>query len=416
MKPSGISTFRKIVILAVMLLTAGIMSGQAVETGLEQLVKSNFEILKGKRVGLVTNPTGVDHNLRSTIDILFHAPEVKLVALYGPEHGVRGEFTAGQSIVAETDPVTGLPVYSLYGKTRKPTKEMLQGIDVLVYDIQDIGSRSYTFISTLGLVMLAAAENDIEVVVLDRPNPLGGIRMEGAVTRPDFVSFVSQFAIPYIHGLTVGELALFLNGERMLQGVLKCRLEVVRMKGWTRDMYFNETGLPWVPSSPQVPTGETPMFYAATGIAGELHSINEGVGYTLPFQLFAAKWIDADLLAQNLNNLALPGIIFRPVHYTPRYGTFKDELVHGVQIHITDPAQAPLTLIQFYIMQEIHRLWPEKDLFSDLSRLQMFDKVCGTDSVRLLFRKSYLVSDINDIWTRDIPVFRKKAEQYFLYN
>lgn len=406
---------RKGVILATMLMSACIMSGQVVETGLEQLVKSNFEILKGKRVGLVTNPTGVDRNLRSTVDILFHAPDVKLVALYGPEHGVRGEYTAGQSIVAETDPVTGLPVYSLYGKTRKPTKEMLQGIDVLVYDIQDIGSRSYTFISTLGLVMLAAAENDIGVVVLDRPNPLGGMRMEGAVTRPDFVSFVSQFAIPYIHGLTVGELALLLNGERMLQGVLKCRLEVVRMKGWTRDMYFNETGLPWVPSSPQVPTGETPMFYAATGIAGELHTINEGVGYTLPFQLFAAPWINADKLAGNLNTLGLPGIIFRPVHYTPRYGTFKDELVHGVQIHINDPEKAPLTMIQFYIMQEIHRLWPEKNLFSDTSRLPMFDKVCGTDSVRLLFRKSYFVSDINDIWTRDIPDFRKKAQQYFLY-
>jgi uncharacterized protein YbbC (DUF1343 family) len=392
-----------------------VLKGQAVETGIEQLVKSDFEILKGKRVGLVTNPTGVDHNLRSTVDILFNAPGVKLVALYGPEHGVRGEFTAGQSVQGEIDPVTSLPVYSLYGKTRKPTPEMLQGVDVLVYDIQDIGSRSYTFISTLGLVMLTAAENGIPVVVLDRPNPLGGIRMEGAVTRLDFISFVSQFEIPYIHGLTVGELALFLNGERMLQGVLKCQLEVIRMKGWTRDMYFSETGLPWVPSSPQVPSGETPMFYAATGIAGELHTINEGVGYTLPFQLFAADWINADLLARNLNNLNLPGIIFRPIHYTPRYGTFKDQLIHGVQIHLIDPEKAPLTLIQFYIMQEMHRLWPKKDLFSDLSRLQMFDKVCGTDSVRLLFGKSYLVNDISDIWSRDIPAYRNKAEKYFLY-
>jgi uncharacterized protein YbbC (DUF1343 family) len=398
-----------------MLSVTSVLSGQAVETGIEQLVKSDFGILKGKRVGLVTNPTGVDHNLRSTVDILFNAPGVKLVALYGPEHGVRGEFTAGALVQAETDPATGLPVYSLYGKTRKPTPEMLKGIDVLVYDIQDIGSRSYTFISTLGLVMLAAAENNIPVVVLDRPNPLGGIRMEGAVTRPGFISFVSQFEIPYIHGLTVGELAMFLNGEQMLQGILKCQLEVVKMKGWTRNMYFNETGLPWVPSSPQVPSGETPMYYAATGIAGELHTINEGVGYTLPFQLFATDWINADLLAGNLNNLKLPGIIFRPIHYTPRYGTYKDQLVHGVQVHLTDPENAPLTLIQFYIMQEIHRLWPEKDLFADASRLQMFDKVCGTDSVRLLFKKSYLVNDISEIWSRDIPAYRLKASGYFLY-
>ena len=411
-----INKIRPLIVFIMTITFTGVLSGQTVETGIEQLVKSDFGILKGKRVGLVTNPTGVDHNLRSTIDILFNAPGVKLVALYGPEHGVRGEFTAGALVQGETDPATGLPVYSLYGKTRKPTPEMLQGIDVLVYDIQDIGSRSYTFISTLGLVMLAAAENNIPVVVLDRPNPLGGIRMEGAVTRPGFISFVSQFEIPYIHGLTVGELAMFLNGEQMLQGILKCQLEVVKMKGWTRDMYFNETGLPWVPSSPQVPSGETPLFYAATGIAGELHTINEGVGYTLPFQLFATDWINADLLAGNLNNLKLPGIIFRPIHYTPRYGTYKDKLVHGVQVHMIDPENAPLTLIQFYIMQEIHRLWPEKDLFADASRLQMFDKVCGTDSVRLLFKKSYLVNDISGIWSRDIPAYRTVASKYFLYD
>jgi len=395
---------------------AGILRGQIVETGLEQLEKSDFAILKGKRVGLVTNPTGVDRYLRSTVDILFNAPDVKLVALYGPEHGVRGEFTAGQSVQGEIDPVTGLPVYSLYGKTRKPTGEMLKGIDVLVYDIQDIGSRSYTFISTLGLLMEAAAENGIPVVVLDRPNPLGGLRMEGVITRPGFYSFVSQFAIPYLHGMTVGELALFLNGERLLANGIKCDLQVVKMTGWSRIMYFEETGLPWVPSSPQVPTGETPMFYAATGIAGELHTINEGVGYTLPFQLLAADWINADLLARNLNNLKLPGIIFRPIHYTPRYGTMKDKLVHGVQIHLTEPEKAQLTMIQFYVMQEMHKLWPEKNPFSDLSRLQMFDKVCGTDSVRKEFSKNFRVDDIKDMWMNDIPEFRKKASGYFLYD
>jgi uncharacterized protein YbbC (DUF1343 family) len=413
---STVKISRAVMVTILAIAGAGVLRGQIVETGLEQLEKSDFGILKGKRVGLVTNPTGVDRYLRSTVDILFNAPDVKLVALYGPEHGVRGEFTAGQTVQGEIDPVTGLPVYSLYGKTRKPTGEMLKGIDVLVYDIQDIGSRSYTFISTLGLLMEAAAENGITVVVLDRPNPLGGLRMEGVITRPGFYSFVSQFAIPYLHGMTVGELALFLNGEGLLANGIKCDLQVVKMTGWSRIMYFDETGLPWVPSSPQVPTGETPMFYAATGIAGELHTINEGVGYTLPFQLLATDWINADLLARNLNDLKLPGIIFRPIHYTPRFGTLKDKLVHGVQIHLTDPEKAQLTMIQFYVMQEMHRLWPEKDLFNDLSRLQMFDKVCGTDSVRLLFKKSYLVNDISDIWFRDIPAFRTKASGYFLYD
>jgi uncharacterized protein YbbC (DUF1343 family) len=411
------SVIRTAWMIIAVLATSLISSAQVVSTGIEQLAESNFAILKGKRVGLVTNPTGVNSQLRSTVDILFNAPDVKLVALYGPEHGVRGEFTAGEYVESEKDPSTGLPVYSLYGKTRKPSPEMLKGIDMLVYDIQDIGSRSYTFISTLGLLMEAAAENGIPLVVLDRPNPLGGIRMEGAVTRPGFFSFVSQFAIPYIHGMTVGELAMFLNGERMLANGVVCGLQVVKMSGWTRTMHFGETGLPWVPSSPQVPHRDTPLYYPATGIAGELYAVSIGVGYTIPFQTFAAPWINADSLASGLNRLKLPGVIFRPIHYKPYFSTLEGKMVHGVQIHITDPSTAPLTLLQFYIMQEAHRLWPEKDLFRmcDQSRHSMFDKVCGTDSIRLIFSKSFSVKDIEDIWTRDIASFRKAAGKYFLY-
>lgn len=398
--------------------SSGSLYGQRVETGIETLVKNKFGILQGKRVGLVTNPTGVDSRLRSTVDILHNAPEVNLVALYGPEHGVRGEFTAGEYVEFETDLSTGLPVYSLYGKTRKPSPEMLKGIDILVYDIQDIGSRSYTFISTLGLVMEAAAENGIPLVVLDRPNPLGGIRMEGAVTRPGFFSFVSQFAIPYIHGMTVGELATFLNGERMLANGLVCGLHVVKMTGWRRDMYFGDTGLPWVPSSPQVPHRDTPLYYPATGIAGELYAVSIGVGYTIPFQTFAAPWINADSLSASLNGLKLPGVIFRPIHYKPYFSTLEGKMVHGVQIHITNPAAASLTLLQFYIMQEAHRLWPDKNLFAmcDPSRHAMFDKVSGTDEVRKSFTKNFRVSDIMGLWTDDIPAFRAKASKYFLYD
>ncbi len=411
-------TTRMAVAIAIMMTVSTTMRGQIVETGLETLMKSNYAILKGKRVGLVTNPTGVDRYLRSTVDLLFRAPDVKLVALYGPEHGVRGEFTAGEYVDSEQDPSTGLPVYSLYGKTRKPTKEMLQNIDILVYDIQDIGSRSYTFISSLGLLMEAAAENNIPVVVLDRPNPLGGIRMEGALTRPGFFSFVSQFAIPYLHGLTVGELALLLNGEGMLANGVKCDLQVIKMNGWSRKMYFEETGLPWVPSSPHVPHRDSPLYYPATGIAGELYAVSIGVGYTIPFQTFAAEWINADSLTARMNDLKLPGVIFRPIHYKPYYSTLKDKMVHGVQIHLTDPSVAPLSLLQFYIMQEAHILWPEKDLFEmcDPSRHSMFDKVCGTDEVRKAFTKSFRVSDIMGLWTNDIPAFRKTATKYFLYD
>lgn len=390
---------------------------QQVKTGLEVLVAKDFSILKGKRVGLITNPTGVDHNLKSTADILFKAPGLKLVALYGPEHGVRGDFAAGEKVSTVNDPQTGLPVYSLYGATRKPNAEMLKGIDVLVYDIQDIGSRSYTYISTLGLAMEAAAENNIEFVVLDRPNPLGGVKMEGALTEPGFISFVSQFPIPYVHGLTVGELAKYLNGENLLANKIKCKLTVIPMEGWKRSMNFEQTGLPWVPSSPHIPYAFSAYYYPVSGILGELGVINTGIGYTLPFQLFGASWINADSLADRLNNLGLPGLIFRPLHYKPFYGGAKDTPLNGVQVYIMDLEKAQLSLVQFYVLQECHKLWPSKAIIgeADKARFSMFDKVCGTDKIRKEFTKNYLVSDIENMWTKDIPSFRQRAQKYFLY-
>lgn len=393
------------------------ISARNVKTGVEVLSELNFAPIRGKRVGLITNPTGVDRNLQSTVDLFFHSNEIKLVALYGPEHGVRGDYGAGASFSNFKDTETGLPVFSIYGKTRKPTPEMLKGIDVLVYDIQDIGSRSYTFISSLGLAMEAAAENNVEFVVLDRPNPLGGLKMEGCLTEPAFTSFVSQFPIPYVHGLTVGELATYLNDEGLLANKIKCKLTVIKMKGWKRKMYFEETGLPWVPSSPHIPQIESPIFYPISGILGELYVMNIGVGYTLPFQLFAAKWINADSLAVSMNNLKLPGLIFRPIHYTPYYSVSKDSVVHGVQVHITDYKKAELSLVQFYVLQECKKLWPGKDVFAlcDKSRLNMFDKVCGTDKIRLEFTKTFQVSSIQPIWDKDIVLFRAKAKKYFLY-
>ena len=213
-----------------------------IKTGIEVLKEQNFKCLEGKRVGLITNPTGVDNKLKSTIDILHEAPNVNLVALYGPEHGVRGDVHAGDHVTDIKDPSTGLPVYSLYGKTRKATPEMLKDIDVLVYDIQDIGCRSFTYISTMGLAMEAAAENGKEFIVLDRPNPVGGLKIEGNLTEDDCISFVSQFKIPYLYGLTCGELALLLNGEKMLKDGKQCKLQVVKMKCWKRKMDYTQTG------------------------------------------------------------------------------------------------------------------------------------------------------------------------------
>jgi len=387
-----------------------------VETGIEVLRERNFDVLKGKRVGLVTNPTGVDSKLKSTVDILFESENVNLTTLFAPEHGVRGNFTAGHSVEDEVDEKTNLPVYSLHGKTKKPTLEMLANVDVLIYDIQDIGSRSYTYISTLGLAMEAAAENNVEFVVLDRPNPLGGEKMEGVVTRNGFFSFVSQFAIPYVHGLTVGELAKLLNGEKMLTNGVQCKLTVIEMQGWTRKMNFIDTKLPWVMSSPHIPHTESTFFYPISGILGELYGYNIGIGYTIPFQVFAGANIDAEKLANDMNALNLPGLIFRPIHFRPYYNHAKDIEQHGVQIYINDYEKAPLSIVQFYFLQEVHKQEPDKNVFKESERrMAMFDKVCGSDEVRKKFSQNFQVKDIEDIWYQDIPAFKKLVTPYLIY-
>ena len=408
---------RKIVTLIIALSFMTGLSAQ-VKPGIEVLRDNGFKELEGKRVGLITNPTGVDRNLKSTIDILFEAPNVNLVALYAPEHGIRGDVTSGGQVTDTTEPLTGLPVYSLYGKNKKPSPEILQGIDILLYDMQDIGCRSYTFISTMGLAIEAAAENGIEFIVLDRPNPLGGNRFEGQPNvEPNLVSLVSQFPITYVHGFSVGELANFLNEEGLLKDGIRCNLKVINMKGWKRKMNFEATGLPWVISSPHVPHAKTAYYYVLSGILGELHSGFIGIGYTLPFEVFGAEWIDAEKLTANLNRLNIPGVRFRPMHYKPYYGAQKDIYLHGVQTYITDVNKIPLTLIQFYVMQECYKLYPDKNLFElcDPSRLNMFDKVCGTSQVREAFTKNFTVESIKEIWNKDVDNFKKKAKQYFLY-
>lgn len=388
-----------------------------IKTGIEVLAERRYDVLQGKRVGLVTNPTGVNSELVSTIDLLFEAPEVNLVALYGPEHGVRGEYAAGDKVKTYTDARTGLTVHSLYGDTRKPTQEMLRGVDVLVYDIQDIGARSYTYISTMGLVMEAAAEAGIEVVVLDRPNPLGGLKVEGNVAEEGFFSFVSQYPIPYLYGLTPGEVAKMLNGEGWLAGGRRCSLTVIEMKGWTRSMTFEQTGLPWVPTSPHIPHPHSSSYYVASGIMGELGIFSEGVGYTLPFQVFAAEWIDEARLAEEMNRLALPGVLFRPIVFRPFYGRDQGKTLHGVQVHITDHNQAELMPIQFWFMQVHKTLYPDREIFgpSTEGRWAMFDKVNGTDRIRKAFTQRYRVEDIRAILDEDLEEFANKAARYHLY-
>lgn len=413
---------KRISSLLLAVLSAITLSAQ-VKTGVEVLRESGFAALKGKRVGLVTNPTGVDRNLKSTVDILFEAHEVELKALFGPEHGVRGDAPAGAVIEgAAVDSKTGVPIYSLYGSLKAPTKEMLKGLDAIVYDIQDIGCRSYTYISTMGNVMKVAAEAGLEMVILDRPNPLGGEKIEGCGVQPELVSFVSKFDIPYVYGLTCGELARLLNGEGMIGNdasgrPLKCRLTVVEMEGWTRDMSYSQTGLPWVPSSPHIPSVEAAYLYPATGIAGELGICSIGVGYTLPFQMMGGKDIDAVKLAEYLNKQDFPGITFRPIYATPYYGGLKGIIIGGVQIYITDFRAARLSEIQFRVIEAMHKLYPSMPMIGSVAEksLQMFDKVTGNSQIRKKFAEHYRFSDISGLWYSECEQFRELSQKYYLY-
>ena len=299
---------------------------------------------------------------------------------------------------------------------------MLEGVEVMVYDIQDVGARSYTFISSLGLVMEACAEKGIEVMVLDRPNPLGGNKIEGCYVEPGFNSFVSQYKIPYIYGLTVGELAVMINEEGMNRGQkgdqepAHCKLTVIPMEGWTRDMLYEDTGLPWVLPSPNIPFKDSPVYYVSSGICGELYGfMNIGVGYTLPFQVFGALWLDPEKLKAKLESYNLPGTAFRTIWYKPFSGSLKGQLVGGVQFFYTDYESARLTEVQFMVMQAVAELYPDKKPFEIISGYGLFDKVCGTDFIRTEFSKRYLFDDIKDYWRKDEEDFRVLSAKYYLY-
>lgn len=402
----------------VLSLFTSILNAQSVLNGIDVLERDQYSLLNGKKVGLITNQTGVNKKLESTHDLFLRAKNFKLVSVFSPEHGLKGLIGAGEKFGHSVDSITGIKYYSLYGSTSKPTKEMLSDVDVLVYDIQDTGVRSYTYISTLGLAMEAASENKIDFIVLDRPNPLGGYRLEGNVVEENYKSFVSKYEIPYVYGLTCGELAKMINTKRSIGNKVKCKLHVVKMEGWKRWMKFRDTGLVWVPTSPNVPYMETPFYMTASGILGELIVFGIGITYTLPFQTFAADWINADTLAKKMNELNLPGVIFRPISYKTTYGTWKDQILHGVQIHIVDEEKISLLETQFYFLQVHNQLYPDKNPFelATNTRNKMFDKVMGTDKIREKFSKRFLVADIKNYLNKDLGWFRKLSKRYYMYD
>lgn len=346
----------------------------AVKTGIETLLSGNLSWLKGKRVGLITNPTGIDANMKSSVDLLFEHPNIKLTALYGPEHGVRGDAQAGEGVESYTDEKTGLPVYSLYGKTRKPTPDMLKDVDVLLFDIQDVGARYYTYIYTMAYAMEAAKENNIPFVVLDRPNPIGGLKVEGPVLEPEHASFVGLYPIPLRHGMTTGELAKFFNKEFHINA----DVTVIKMKNWKRSMTFDDTKLPFVLPSPNMPTVDSTFVYPATGLI-EGTNVSEGRGTTKPFELIGAPYINSSELADHLNQLKLKGVQFRPVSFTPTFSKHAGKLSHGVQLYVTDRSSFEAVKTGLSIIKAIHDLYPKDFQFLQTGS---FDKLIGNGWIK----------------------------------
>ena len=404
----------------------------AVKPGVEVFLEKRLDLVKGKRVGLITNPTGTDSRLRSTIDLFQANPEVKLVALYGPEHGVRGNAQAGEYVPFYLDEKYRLPVFSLYGQSFKPDPGMLRNIDeymrsfdtkgtgkvpeaamveeidALVFDIQDVGTRVYTYIATMAYAMQAAAEGGIDFIVLDRPNPVNGTDMEGAILEyPEFSSFIGLFPTPLRHGMTAGELALLFNDKYLDR---KAKLTVVPMEGWTREMWYDETGLPWVIPSPNMPTLDTATVYPGL-VAIEGTNLSEGRGTTRPFELFGAPWIDANELTKALNVLALPGVRFREAWFTPRFSKFTGELCGGCQVHVTDRKAFRSIATVLHVVKTVRDMYPAKFAFHP----DYFDKVMGTASVRKVLEAGADVGTVLAAMQPGLEAFAALRVAYLLY-
>ncbi|MCE7791105.1 DUF1343 domain-containing protein [Salipaludibacillus sp. CUR1] len=380
--------------------------------GVEVLLEDQFEVIDGKKVGLITNPTGVDRELNSIVDLLHDDERVDLVSLYGPEHGVRGDAQAGEWVPYYIDDVTGLPVYSLYGETRKPTPDMLENVEVLLFDIQDVGTRFYTYIYTMAYAMEAAEENDIEFVVLDRPNPLGGLKVEGPVLDESYSSFVGLYPIPLRHGMTVGELALYFNEEFDINA----DLTVVEMNRWNRTFTYDDLPLQWVAPSPNMPTTDTAFVYPGAALI-EGTNVSEGRGTTKPFEFIGAPFVNSTELSQALNEIGLDGVTFRAASFTPTFSKHAGTLSHGVQIHVTDAESLNSVEMGLHLVKTIHDLYPEDFSFraEDSAGISFFDRLIGNGEVRQQLSDGVAVEDIMADWDSGLQEFKETRDNYLLY-
>ena len=383
---------------------------RSVRSGLEVLLADGSTLLAGKRIGLVTNPTGVDGRLRSAVDLLRSNGRMQLVALFAPEHGIRGEAQAGALIADTVDQRSGLPVHSLYGATRKPTPAALAELDAIVFDIQDVGARFATYISTLALVLEAAADVGTLAVVLDRPNPLNGVDVEGGSLAEGFASFVGMYAAPIRHGLTMGELARLFAVERGLP-----RPTIVAMEGWKRELWFDETGLPWVQPSPNLPTLDAVTLYPGTCLV-EGTSVSEGRGTTRPFELVGAPWIDPFALAEDLGARRIPGVRFRPVYFTPTFSKHAGVSCGGVQVHVVDRLALRPVALGLHLLVALRSQDPRSFSWRQNSDGRyVIDLLYGTDRLRRSMEEGLSASDLAAASAADVADFERRRADVLLY-
>jgi len=392
----------------------------AVTVGAEVLADNSFAALDGRRVGLIANQTSLVRG-EHLIDVLHNAPNVELTAVFAPEHGVRGNIEAG--LLDDTvDFSTGVTIFSLYNETRQPTPEMLEDVDVLVFDLQDVGTRFYTFISTMGLSMQSAATAGIPFVVLDRPNPIGDAGAAGFTLEPDQLSFIGQYPIPSSYGLTSGELALAIKGERWLPGLDDLEIQVVELAGWSRSMLWPATEREWVPPSPGLPTFESALAYPGA-VLFEATSISYGGGTLEPFSIFGAAWADGDALAAELSSRNLPGVTFEAVTFTPMpiEGITEDprlngETMFGVRYIITDAAAFDPVESGLHVLDAFNRQAAQLGITDFVDRPQMLDLLAGTSRLRELVVAGVSADDIIAAWEPDAAAFDDTKRQYLLYD
>ena len=388
-----------------------------VHLGVEKLLSESIRLLNDLRIGLICNQASVDHDFRHVADLFFENPNINLTALFGPQHGIRGDV---QDNMVETghsyDNKTGLPIYSLYSETREPTEEMLKDVDALVFDLQDIGGRVYTFIYTMANAMKACAKFNKKMIVCDRPNPINGIDVEGNLLEKGHESFVGQYPIPMRHGLTVGELARLFNAEFDIG----CDLEIIQMNDWNRESFLDETDSPWVIPSPNMPTVEAAVVFPGT-VYFEGTQVSEGRGTTRPFEYVGAPYIDSEEYADALNSLNLAGVTFRATNFLPTFQKFENEVCSGVFVHVTSRREFKPVITGLAMVKTVFDLYPDqfewkKPPYEYVFDRNPFDVIAGTTKIREAFESGDTIASIEESWKDDVVGFERLRKKYIIYS